>query len=502
MKFLRKFDRAHSSRKLVLAAILLVAATAYLAVLLKYNCWFVGGPDSAGYCTEAKMIASGHMMTEVPLLRGLQLPPDMIRVFTPTGWMRGPVDGFMVPTYPAGVPFHQALLGKLFGWGRGPFLVAPIVAFLTLFACVALLCEFGLPPEYAIGGAAIYVLVPSFVSHAIQPVSDDVASFYSIVAIWLALRASRVVTSIVPAIVPSIMAGVAFSIGVWVRPTNFLLCIALAFALRWNPRRLIAAVIGSLPLGLALAWWNKTLYGSPFSTGYGSAFNVLKPYPACGAFHLRMIGEMLTPLIAVGALFVFFDRRIDGWLRALIGAWAGSFLLFYSFYDYCDERFLLPALPALIAGFLLALRRAFRMVGEETPVFAQVVARLVIVALIGLQIETLKYDTTLDLARYDNIFPTSIAFAEARLPKDAFVVSGLMAGAFLYDTGRYTFRFDVLPEPGRLALAREAARRAHKRWYALLSVEEATPDRFDVWEPSRWVPVGINRDVTLWKLEE
>lgn len=498
MKFLRKFDRAHSSRKLAVLAIFVLAATAYLAILLKHNCWFSGGPDSAGYCTEAKMIASGHMMMEVPLLRELQLPPDMIRVFTPTGWMAGPVDGFMVPTYPAGVPLHQALLGKIFGWDRGPFLVSPLIAFLTLFVFVAAVRELGLPLEYAMGGAAIYGLVPSFVNHAIQPVSDVVASFYSILAIWLALRASRMA----PAILPAILAGVAFSIGVWVRPTNFLLCIPLAFALRWDIRRIAMAIAGSAPPGLALAWWNRTLYGSPFRTGYGSLFEVVKPHPVCGAFHLRMIGEMVTPLIALGALFVFFDKSVAGWLRALIGVWIGSFLLFYSFYDFCDERFLLPALPALIAGFLLVVKRSAAIVAVEAPLFAEVVAGLMIVTLIAFQMRTLRRETTFDLAIYDKIFPTSIAFAEARLPKDAIVVSGVMAGAFLYDSGRFTFRFDVLPEPGRLAPSREAVKRAHKTWYALLSADEAGPERFAVWEPSRWIPAGINRDVTLWRLEE
>jgi hypothetical protein len=498
MKFLRKFDRAHSSRKAAVLAIFVLGATAYLAVLLKHNCWFSGGPDSSGYCTEAKMIASGHMMMEVPLLRQLHLSPEMIRALTPTGWMAGPVDGFMVPTYPAGVPIHQALLGRLFGWHYGPFLVSPILAFLTLFVFAAAMCELGLPLEYAMGGAAIYVLIPSFVNHAIQPVSDVVASFYSILAIWLALRASRVA----PAILPAILSGVAFSIGVWVRPTNFLLCIPLAFALRWDIRRVAMAIAGAAPLGLALAWWNKTLYGSPFRTGYGSLFEVLEPYPACGVFHLRLIGEMVTPVVALGALFVFFDRRVDRWLRTFIAVWIGSFLLFYSFYDFCDERFLLPALPALIAGFLLGMKRSAEMIAAEAPVFARVVAGLVIVTLIGAQMNMLISETTLDLARYDNVFPTSIAFAEARLPKDAVVVTGLMAGPFLYDSGRFTFRFDVLPEPGRLAPCREAVKRAHKRWYALLAAEEATPERFAVWEPSRWVPIGINRDVTLWRLEE
>jgi hypothetical protein len=103
---------------------------------------------------------------------------------------------------------------------------------------------------------------------------------------------------------------------------------------------------------------------------------------------------------------------------------------------------------------------------------------------------------------FDSVYPSTIAFAEARLPKDAVVVSGLMAGAFLYDSGRYTFRFDVLPEPGRIAAVRAGAKRAHKKWYALLSVAEAEPARFAAWAPSEWVPVAINRDVTLWRLAE
>jgi hypothetical protein len=487
MKFLRKFDRAHSSRKPAVLAILVVAATAYLAVLLQHNCWFAAGPDSAGYCTEAKMIAAGQMMMEVPLLRELQLRPEMIRVFTPTGWMRAPVDGFMVPTYPAGVPLHQAVLGNLFGWGRAPFLLAPIMAFLAIFAGVALFLELGVPLPYACGGALAYVLIPSFVEHAVQPVSDVVASFYSIVAIWLALRASRGA----PAIVPAIFSGLAFAIGVWVRPTNFLLVIALVFALRWKPRALIAAAVAAAPVGLALAWWNKTLYGSPFVNGYGSLSDVMSRYPVCCVFHLRMVGEMLTPVVALGALFVFFDRRVAAPVRTLIAVWFGSFLLFYSFYDYCDDRFMLPALPALIAGFLLVLDRAPRAV-----------AFAVIAALIGFQLKAIDTHHSLNEANEDSLYPTSIAFAEARLPKDAFVTTGLMAGAFLYDSGRFTFRFDVLPEGNTLAVVRAAAKRAHRPWYALLSVFEATPDRFAPWAPSRWVPVGENGNVTLWRLEE
>ncbi|HEX7191253.1 MAG TPA: hypothetical protein VF381_06745 [Thermoanaerobaculia bacterium] len=492
------FSVAHSSRKQLILAILFAVATAYLAVLLKYNCYFSAGPDSSGYCTEAKMIASGRMSLPVPLLSELQLPPDQIVAITPIGWMKGRVDRTMVPTYPAGVPMHQALLGRLFGWNRAPFLAGPLLAFLALFVFVALMREFGLPAEHAMVGAAIFGLIPSFLEHAMQPVSDSVAAFYSILAIWLAMRASR----LAPAIVPAILSGVAFAIGVWVRPTNFLLCIALAFALRWNPRRLIAASIGSVPLGLALAWWNNTLYGSPFRFGYGSFFDVIRRYPVCATFHLRAIGEMLTPFVALGSLFVFFDKRIDGRLRSLIGVWIGSFFLFYSFYDFRNDRFLLPAVPALIAGFLLALRRATATVAAHAPRFAAVVAALVLAALIGEQFVSIYDHHSLNLVNEDSIYPTSIAFAEAHLPGNAIVAAGLMSGAFLYQ-GRYTIRFDMAGDP-RVSLPqlREGAKRAHKQWYALLSVFEAPPERFDVWLPARWVPVGMNENVTLWRLEE
>lgn len=445
------------------------------------------------------MIASGRMSLPVPLLSELQLPSDQIVAITPIGWMQGRVERTMVPTYPAGVPMHQALLGRLFGWNSAPFLVGPLLAFLALFVFVALMREFGLPLEHAMVGAAVFGLIPSFVEHAMQPVSDSVAAFYSILAIWLAMRASRVA----PGIVPAILSGVAFAIGVWVRPTNFLLCIALAFALRWNPRRLIAAAIGSAPLGLALAWWNNTLYGSPFRFGYGSFFEVIRPYPVCATFHLQAIGEMLTPLVAIGALFVFFDKRIEGRLRALIGVWIGSFFLFYSFYDFRNDRFLLPAVPALIAGFLLVLPRAAATVASRaTPRFARAVAALVIALLIGVQLVSLHDHHSLNLANEDSIYPSSIAFADAHLPPNAIVASGLMSGAFLYE-GRYTIRFDMAGDI-RVSLPklREGAKRAHKQWYALLSVFESPPERFDVWEPSRWVPVGMNENVTLWRLED
>jgi hypothetical protein len=532
------FSVAHSSRKplgeenqrvaRVALALFTIAAIGYLAFLLKFNCYFAAGPDSAGYLTEAKMIASGHMSVDVTILRELKLPPPMTYVVTPLGWARAQVDGFMVPTYPAGLPFHQALLGILFGWSRAPFLVAPLLAFLSLFVLIGLMRELDLPMICACTGAAILATIPTLVNHAVQPVSDVVATFYSILALWLALR-SR--SSVEPAILPALpsatspgdagriagdtqggairsadvyaaLAGIAFAIGVWVRPTNFLLVLPLAFALRWNIRRLVVSAIAALPFGIALGWWNQTLYGSALRTGYGTLWDVIKPHPVCGAFHLKMLGWMLTPVVVVGALFVFFDRRIAGWLRLLLGVWFGSFLLFYSFYGSCDERFLLPALPALIIGFMAVLRRRVDLLRGRRPKLVPLAAALILVAVLSRQFFMIHHLRAVWPAYDDAIYPTSVAFAEARLPKDAVLLTGLMGGAFLYDTNRFTIHFSEVPIDGRLPVLRAAVKRTHRHWYALLSTVETNPHEWEVWSPSRWEPVGMNRDVTLWRLEE
>ncbi len=488
-------------REEVIAAVLFaIAALAYFVVLLRNNSFMAAGPDSSGYCNEAKLIASGHMTREVKLLYTLALSPELMPVFTPLGFCRAPAPYFMSPTYPAGQPLHEVLFAIIGGWSRAPFLVGPVMALLSVLAMIALARALGFSTLYALAAGALLAPIPVFVVHALQTASDDVATFYAIATIAIALRSrgSRVL---------AVLAGVALGVGVWVRPTNLLLALPLAFALRWDARRLLAAAAGAAPIGLALAWWQKTLYGNPFHTGYGTFAEVMMLKPACAPTQLSALPLMVTPVVVAGALLVFFARGVERWQRALLATWFSVFFVFYSFYSWCDgwlsSRFLLPAVPALILAFLFLVRTSVSMIGSRgQPTFAAIVAILVIASTIGAMIGKGIKLGVYQAHIIDEVYPESVRFAEARLPKDAIVASGLLSGAFLYYADRETVRWDQVVQAGRLPLLRAAARKAGLKWYALESTVEVTPEEFDAWLPSIWVPVAINRDVTLWRLEE
>ncbi len=480
------------------ASIFAMAALGYFAVLLRNNCFIAAGPDSSGYCNEAKLIASGHATREVRLMRTLGVPPDLIPVFTPLGFLRAPRPFFMSPLYPAGQPLHQVVFAAIGGWSRAPFLVGPLMALLCVAAMVALGRVAGLPTLYALAGGAILAVIPVFVIHAIQTASDDAATFYAIVPIAIALGTRRAW--------PSVVAGLLFAIGVWVRPTNILLALPLAMAIRWD-RRLVAIAAGAAPVGAVLAWWQKTLYGSPFHTGYGVITDVLTRTPDCARTQLSSLWTMLTPLVVCGALFLFVAKGVPVWHRILLTTWFGVFFVFYSFYSWCEgwrsSRFLLPAIPAVILAFLFVLRAGVSHAAMRGhPRVAAAVAVVVVLSTIGIMIKTQISNGVYETKRIDEVYPESIRFAEARLPKDAIVASGLLSGAFLYYADRETVRWDEATLPGRLPILRAAAKRAGLKWYALESTVEARPEQFDAWLPSIWVPVAINRDVTLWRLEE
>jgi hypothetical protein len=486
-------------RKGALPAVLIAsAALVYFVLLLSRNSWFAGGPDSSGYCNGAKLIASGNVIYENRLIHLLGLPPSMIYIFTPLGFDAGLKPYTMVPAYPAGVSMHQALFAKLGGWARGPYLIGPLTCVLALLATIGVGRELGLTLVDAVGAAAILGALPVVLFHAIQPVSDVPAMFYVALTIYLALRAPQNIRF-------AVLAGVAFSVAVWVRPTNFLAAVPLAFAFRWRWRPLLAAVAGSLPLGVALAIWQNVLYGSPLRTGYGSIRDVLERRPVCAVPQALALMEILTPVVVVGTLLGFLVPG-DAWRRALLISWCGIFMLFYSFYGYCEgwmsTRFFLPAAPAIVISFLLAVRAVGRIVTARWPRLEESIGVLAVVLVV---VTLVRHDRKMDIlsiSEIEKVYPTTIRFAEQRLPHDAIVATGLMSGAFFFDSGRETVRWDEVVRAGRLPTVRAAAARRHLRWYAVLSTEDAHEAEFQAWLPSLWVPVGMNRDVTLWQLQE
>jgi hypothetical protein len=505
------------NRRTVLAAL---ALGAYFFILARHTALAVGGSDSSGYMSEARLFVSGRMKAQVEPLRTMKLPSSFTHCFTPLGFLTA-ARGKMVPSYPPGLPLHFAVAGMIGGWSRAPFYVVPLLATLSLLLMYGVSRALGLSRVWSVVAAAILAAIPIFLSSAIQPLSDDVALFWALLAMYCALRGERAsrpqaAARLVPRPVSpdetsggwragrplAFVAGVAFAVGVWVRPTNFLMALPLAFAMRWRWPLLWRAALGAIPIGAALAWYQSVQFGGPLRTGYGTAGEMLQAsiIAKCAPHHLLWLARTMSPLAILGLLFAVVDRHLERRTRILLPVWIGVFFLFYMAYDICadwwDMRFLLPGVPALIIGPLLVLQRL-----ATTRVRRLVAAALALVLLA----------TPLAMSRRLGVFgfgegelqwPRQVYWTEARLPPDALLISGIFSGAFYYYAGRFTVRWDQLSTDD-YQLMRAYAGNANLHWYAMLSsVADTSEEEFVRRYPGRWTVVGRSRDVTLWRLDE
>lgn len=457
-------------------------ATGYFILLLLNTCFFAAGTDSSGYLNHARLIASGRTSADIPQLRALQLDSSLAYLFTPYGFARGRA-GRMVPTYPAGMPLHLALASIAGGWRIAPFLVSPLLAMGTLFLFVAVAQLFGLARSWAIAGAAILAASPLFILHALSPMSDVAATFWTLVALWCALK-NR------PA-----ACGVAFAIAVLVRPTEILFALPLGIAL-WTSNRIapLRAALAALPIGLALLWYQWHLYESPWKTGYGGAGEVISflALPPCLSFHVTSLVRIMSPLVMPVGLVAVFDRKLEPGRRAVLASWFGVFFVFYAFYSYCPSwsasRFLLPAVPALIIGAL----RVCAWVPRRAAIAAVVIALAWEVRQVG-SLHALHIDET------DSIFPRTVTWVEGQVPRDATVLSNIFSGVFYFHSGRITPRWDQL-DATTAALLRSRERDA-KSWFAVVGEGEGGKAELVRHVPGDWVPRGTLRGVTLWQLQ-
>ncbi|HEY0372168.1 MAG TPA: hypothetical protein VGD79_09205 [Thermoanaerobaculia bacterium] len=438
---------------------LLLAAglAAYFVLLLRNSTFVVGGADSAGYFSEAKLIASGRLALAVEPMQRMQLDSSWTDAFPPGGFR--PRGRELVPTYPIGLPVHIAAVASVGGWEVAPFLLMPLAAVGCLMLMIAIGRELELPRWAQVVAAAALAAFPPFLVNAIQPMSDVVSLFWCLLAVWLSVRGSRA-------------AGVAFAIAVLVRSTNLLLGLVM---MRRRPGWVIAT---AAPFGIALLVLQWQLYGHPLKTGYGGVGEMLawSNFPLAFPSYAKWLVLLATPL-------GFFTKR------TLILAWFLPYLAFYSFYSEHGSwgvlRFLLPAIPALIFGALLWIVRVKLAMG--------LAAILVLVP--AWQSRRLHVFATKDA---EQIYRNTVQWAEPQLPPDSLVIAGLLSGAFLYHAHRFTVNWPAV-DAERFQRMRAYAGVAGLRWYAVLSDAEMKRDAFASRYPGPWVEVSRYRDITLYR---
>lgn len=477
-----------------------IALAAYILWLGLNFSIVAGGADSSGYLNSARLLASGSLAAElrVPAEFG---PPEQLRrqQFQPHGFV--PFDGNprLSPTYPVGLPLHFALTGKLFGWTAGPLLTGLGAAAGALLLTFAVARRFGVSPLLAAAGAAILGAYPVFFFTSIQPLSDTLATTWCLAAVWAALRARDHPGW-------ALGCGVALAVAVLVRATNAVLLPALVVLLGFNVRRLALAVLGGLPGALWLGYYNHTLYGGAFRSGYvdiAQAFGWAYGPPTVVHF-----AKWLALLLPAALLLLPFKAVAAplGRGRELLALalWFGAFAGLYAFYEishevWWDLRFILPGTPALIIAALIGLER----VAQARPLIATRVRAGAAIGLVVWAAALGVYWTDrfhLRLTKtYEQAYADAAAAARQQFPPDTLVLAGLHSGALYYYTTFPVLRWEFVSadEFARFLAQLQSTGRTVAAVLHKVEDQEALQKKC----PGAWTRVQTIKDVSLWRLD-
>jgi 4-amino-4-deoxy-L-arabinose transferase-like glycosyltransferase len=365
--------------------------------------------------------------------------------------------GFIVPTYPAGVPLLMALFQRVAGKGAVFYLV-PLLGGL----CVWMTSELGSSAHGRLTGVLAALLVatsPSFVTELMVPASDVAATAWWTTALVLTIRGGSLA---------SLGAGAAVSLAILTRPNLVPLAVVVGLFYVWRVVRGRSGAVRSLALFtgaavpgcLAVAAINQYLYGSPLSSGY-EPFNVLYALTNAGPNldrYPRWLMQTQTPFIALAVAAPLFSRtgsdeqgpaRLQRDHVVLLLSFATVVMLSYLFYrPYGREeweylRFLLPAYPPLL---VLAVAVTIEIVGTtRARATARAVAVLTVCVLLAAwqTSESVKRGA-LAARLVDQRYVDVGRFINFVLPSNSVVFASLHAGSIRYYSGRQTVNYDRL----------------------------------------------------------
>lgn len=474
----------------------------YGVLLFSHKSTSVGGSDSSGYLNAARAIASGRVLEPIEALARLKQPVSRQRLFIPLGYVPGYRTGTMATMYPVGLPLQAIALAAIFGWSLGPFLIGPLSAVLAVLLVYLCARELDLSRVGAAAAAVMFASVTVLTFFALQFMSDVPAVLWAVAAVWLGLKSRR-------SAVWAAGAGMAFGIGVLVRPSSAILLIPLVFALAPTVRTWTAFVAGGVPAACVFLTFNRAAYGGMLRTGYseigaGSAFALVNLPPRIRHYGY-WLSAMMSPLILPVWLAGTFDRLRPLRGRLLLFSWFAVFFLFYSSYGPYEAwwytRYLLPGVPALAIAaamsgedLLLWLRSRRDPWPQRIGAWA-IGASFVLVCATGIRLAR-TYDV-LDVGRGESAYPETVRWASARVPTHSLVLAMQFSGAMRsYGFGELV-RWDWI-DPADFPVFRREMEAAGYRFYALLlpfEVEQATP-----LFPKGWKYLGSNRGASLFEL--
>lgn len=480
------------------AAVLAIALLAFGLLVGLHMGAYAGGSDSSGYLNNARLLREHRV--HVPERAIPTLPPQKMPqyAYIPLGFVPVKNDA-MVPTYPIGLPMLVLATSWLSGWTAAPH----VAMWLHAMAGVVLMFALARQTKLSVGWAAFAALLlaasPLYVFMSVQAMSDVPALVWTTAAVVLAWR-SRTKTS------SALAAGIAFAIAVMVRPTNLLGIVPVLIALGLNWRRWLLLGLGGLPGAVAVALYNRTAYGDPFSSGYGAVFNIFtfEVVKETLVHYATWLPVLLTPIGVLALGLPWLYRGEQRLWAALLATWIAIFLGVYAFYYHTHEawwylRFVLPAFPAMIlAAVLIAQRLAAAWVRRYARPWAPpALAVLVVLFVVTWSKQWNRKWDSWNIGHGEGTYRRAVGWALDHLPANTIIATMQTSGALFYYSDLTFVRWDQL-QPKDVTAVEQAAADQKRPLVAMLfrfEQDQALNERM----PGRWTKLATVEQTTFWR---
>jgi len=432
---------------------------AVFAAGIRWGTFAAGGSDSYCYVQQARAWATGQLQVVEPL--ALEAPwPDPPLTFAPAGHIPSPtVRGASAPICPAGlslamVPFVWASPSCL------PFIVVPLFGALFVWSTYVLGARFS--RRVGLAAAVLLACSPAFLFQLMQPMSDVPAAALWVLAAAGATSGKRR---------SPLMAGLAASGAIVVRPNLLPMAIVLGLFLLFRPERLWrdrtrdAAMFagGSLPGCVLVAVVQAMFYGSPLRSGYGTlptlfaAEHIIPNAVRYATWMWQSHGFVWLLALAAPVL-------LPGWLTALLLSLVivnvACYLPYAVFDDWWYLRFLLPAIAILLV-MAMAVVDALLHLWREPLWLARGATHeglrtsrkglsyrcgviVLAIAICVVFIREARARNVFDLHRLEARYERAGQYVDSHLPPNAMVVTSWESGSIRYYGHRNTMVWDAL----------------------------------------------------------
>jgi dolichyl-phosphate-mannose-protein mannosyltransferase len=436
------------------SAIAGLAAVAAITAGAIWGTYIAGGPDSYCYLNQAELFVQGRVRDPQPIVAAAPWP-DRVNTAVPVGHVAAP-DGDIatVPMCPPGYPLALAA-ARLAGGRTAMFWVVPLFGGLGVWCTFLLGRRLGGPQAGAMA-SLVFAASPAFLYQIVQPMSDVPAAAVWTAALVAALRP--------PGTGQALLTGALTGAALLIRPNLAPLGMVMASLVIAAPRAAhspsratgradvihstLLFGLGALPFLAVILVMQNAMYGSPFTSGYGSLgllFTADHIAPNLARYPVWLVTTH-TPFVvlALAAPFALADRtaRMRAWWLLSFALVTFACYVAYTVYDaWWFLRFLLPAIPPLI---VLASAVTIAWLGRLSPRIRTAALAVLTVALVAFQIVTAADRAVFRLRDLERRFRDGGDYVARKLPPNAVIFTTQQSGSIRFYAGRPTIIWDML----------------------------------------------------------